>query len=132
MQRSLFPKDLPTSKSTRLAIILGGVCGASGVALMALSAHADTTGLMRTAAEMLLFHAPAFLGLAALAQIKRIALLPIALVLLALGLALFCGDLLVRVQFEQRLFPMAAPSGGVLMILGWVAVALSALRIRSR
>jgi uncharacterized membrane protein YgdD (TMEM256/DUF423 family) len=42
---------------------------------------------------------------------------------LALGVALFCGDLTARAYFETGLFPMAAPSGGVLMMAGWLGVA---------
>jgi uncharacterized membrane protein YgdD (TMEM256/DUF423 family) len=49
-----------------------------------------------------------------------------ALVLL-LGLALFAGDLVTRDFTDDRLFAMAAPVGGGLMIIGWLGIALSAL-----
>jgi uncharacterized membrane protein YgdD (TMEM256/DUF423 family) len=49
---------------------------------------------------------------------------------LVLGLLLFCGDLLMRHYAGERLFAMAAPAGGTLMILGWLAVALHAVFAR--
>ncbi|MBE0692150.1 MAG: DUF423 domain-containing protein, partial [Aquamicrobium sp.] len=39
----------------------------------------------------------------------------------------FAGDLVLRDVAGQRLFPMAAPTGGTLTIAGWLAVAVSAL-----
>lgn len=132
MQRSLSAHRAGKTASLRVALVLGGLSGAAGVMLMALSAHADTTGLLKTAAEMLLFHAPVFLVLGALSQIRKILLHPAAMALLALGLFLFAGDLASRAFLDQRLFPMAAPSGGVLLILGWATIALGALRIGAR
>ncbi|NBN62463.1 DUF423 domain-containing protein [Pannonibacter tanglangensis] len=121
-----------TSPLFRAGLALGGLAGALGVALSALAAHLDGTGLLSTAAEMLLFHAPAFLALAALAQVRRVPLLPLTLGLLALGLLLFAGDLVSRAFRDARLFPMAAPTGGMLLIVGWASAALSTLVVRPR
>ncbi|WP_417668773.1 DUF423 domain-containing protein [Roseibium sp.] len=120
------------SRLLRPALVTGGISGALGVALMAVSAHVDTTGYVRQAAEMFLFHAPALLVIGVLAQARRIPLIAAALVLLIAGLALFCGDLLSRAFFDQRLFPMSAPTGGLMLILGWCTLALSAVRVQSR
>ena len=125
------PPD-PTAPLLRTCLVLGGVTGAAGVMLLATAAHIDPAGLLRTAAEMLLFHAPVFLALGAIAQIRRSVFLPVALLLLFFGLALFCGDLLSRSFADRRLFPMSAPTGGMLIIVGWAAIALMALRIRAR
>ena len=46
---------------------------------------------------------------------------------LFIGVALFAGDMLSRAMLDDRLFTYAAPMGGVLMIVGWLAVALSGL-----
>jgi uncharacterized membrane protein YgdD (TMEM256/DUF423 family) len=40
---------------------------------------------------------------------------------------LFAGDLVTRDFTDDRLFAMAAPAGGGLMILGWLGIAVSAL-----
>lgn len=116
----------------RLALVLGGMAGCLGVVLAAIAAHTDTTGLLRTASEMLLFHAPALLALGAMAQFRQVPLLPVAAALLSAGLALFCGDLVSRALQDARLFPMAAPTGGSLLIGGWAVVILSAAIVRPK
>ena len=46
--------------------------------------------------------------------------------LLLIGVALFSGDLALRAYAGHRLFPMAAPTGGMVMIAGWALLALAA------
>jgi uncharacterized membrane protein YgdD (TMEM256/DUF423 family) len=69
-------------------------------------------------------HAPAFLALSLLGGNKLRSAGSWALLL---GLVIFAADLLMRSFAGMRLFPMAAPSGGVLMIGGWLLIAASAL-----
>ena len=102
----------------RPAFLIGGLCGAGGVALSAYAAHAGGEHI-GTAAQMMLFHAPAFL---ALGLFPAGWLRGLAIALLAAGLMLFAGDLLARAFTGTRLFPMAAPTGGLMMIGGWQAV----------
>jgi uncharacterized membrane protein YgdD (TMEM256/DUF423 family) len=108
---------------SRLLVLAGGLVGAAGVALSAAAAHRGGA-FTGTAANFLLMHAPVFLaiGLAGGNRCLRIA----SLVLLA-GLLLFAGDLLARDFLGSRLFPMSAPIGGTLLIVGWLAIAVSAL-----
>lgn len=87
---------------------------------------------MQTAAHMLLFHAPILLGMGLLAQIRRMPVLPIALCLMAAGVLLFSGDLIARALTGSKLFAMAAPTGGMLTIAGWIALSASAVRVRPR
>ena len=109
----------------RIAIIASGICGAAGVALSAIAAHRDSTGQSATAAQMLLFHAPALLAFATLAPDR---LRPWAFLLLVSGVSLFATDLSVRGLLGwDRLFAMAAPAGGMMMIAGWLLLAISAL-----
>ena len=114
--------------SARILTVAGGLAGAAGVALSAAAAHAGG-GNTGTAASFLLMHAAAFLavGLARSSLPMRVA----ALVMLV-GLALFAGDLLMRDFAGTRLFPMAAPTGGTLMILGWIALAITGAFARAR
>jgi uncharacterized membrane protein YgdD (TMEM256/DUF423 family) len=76
----------------------------------------------------LLFHASAVMaacaGIAA-GLISRPAGIAAAIVLLV-GVALFSGDLALRAFAGQKLFPMAAPTGGIVMIGGWALLAVSA------
>lgn len=102
--------------ANRIFGIAAAISGASGVALSAAAAHLGG-GNIGTAATFLLFHAPAFL-FASGVKIGRIA--QAGAFLLLAGVALFSGDLLMRHFLEMRLFPMAAPAGGLGMIGGWV------------
>ena len=107
----------------RLLILAAGLCGAAGVALSAAAAHGGGANTA-TAATFLVVHAPVLLvvGMAVFNNITRWA----AAVLLV-GVALFAGDLVSRDFADDRLFAMAAPIGGGLMILGWLGIAASAL-----
>ncbi|MBR0708094.1 DUF423 domain-containing protein [Bradyrhizobium liaoningense] len=113
----------------RLLIGLAGLMGAAGVALAAASAHGADAGRLASASAMLLFHATAIL--AAMGLLTRgllhggIGL--VATVGFVIGAALFAGDLTLRQYAGQSLFPMAAPTGGTVMIASWLAVTLAAV-----
>jgi len=115
------------------AAALAGLSGAAGVGLAAVGAHvaanASSGPLLTTAANFLLIHAVATLALAglALAAPRRGGWFLYGAALFLLGGFLFCGDLSVRALTDQRLFPMAAPIGGSLLILGWIATAIAAV-----
>jgi len=115
-----------------LPIVLAGAMGAGGVILAAVSAHLPQGAGLESAAYMLLFHAAAILGVAAILR-QGLLWRPLAGLALAawiLGGALFSGDLTLRALAGHRLFPMAAPSGGTLLIAGWVLVGIAAIAAR--
>jgi len=111
----------------RPLVFAAGIVGAAGVALSAAEAHSGGA-FTGTAATMLLVHAPALL---AIGLAGRSPLLRLAGLALVVGLVLFCGDLLARDFLGHRLFPFAAPTGGMLLILAWLAAGCSSL-LRSR
>ncbi len=103
--------------------------GAGGIALAAAAAHMAPGAGLDSAAYMLLFHAVAVLGGAALMQ-QSVLWRPLALFVLAawvLGAALFSGDIAMRAFAGHRLFAMAAPSGGIILIVAWLALAAAAI-----
>lgn len=110
-----------------LALALGAfasLLGAFGVALAAASAHTGGNELARTAALFLIMHAAALLGVSAGARAAGPArALSLVGFVLGLGVSLFSADLAARAFLGDRLFPFAAPIGGSLMILGWLALA---------
>jgi uncharacterized membrane protein YgdD (TMEM256/DUF423 family) len=121
------------SLTTRVLIVLASLSGLLGVGLSAAAAHV-TGGNLTTAAQFLLFHAPALLALVALITVGAISpiLGQIAGYVLVLGLVLFCGDLSRRAFSGVALFPRAAPAGGIVLMLGWLLVGVSALlRVRA-
>jgi uncharacterized membrane protein YgdD (TMEM256/DUF423 family) len=108
----------------RILVFAAGLCGAAGVVLSAAASHRGGA-FIGTAASFLLMHAPVFLAVG-LFDANRI--LRTASYILLVGLVLFSGDLLARDFVGSRLFPFAAPVGGTLLIAGWLAIVLSALR----
>ena len=113
----------------RLLIVLAGLSGLAGVAVSAAAAHSAGAQNLETAGRFLLIHAAALIGLAALAGAGLVhpTTARAAGWALLLGVALFAGDLTVRVWRGAALFPMAAPSGGILLMVGWALVALAAV-----
>jgi uncharacterized membrane protein YgdD (TMEM256/DUF423 family) len=119
---------------TSTLIVLACLMGACGVALAAAAAHGAPGAGLDSAAYLLLFHALAVLGAAGLtgqAMLWR----PLALAAMAgfvLGGGLFAGDVSMRAFAGHRLFPMAAPTGGTLLILSWLVLAAAAIVITAR
>jgi uncharacterized membrane protein YgdD (TMEM256/DUF423 family) len=116
------------SRLSRILIILAAIMGADGVMLAAASAHQPDAGRLAAASSMLLFHATAIL--AAVALIERGAIdLRIGITAgfgFVVAAALFAGDLSLRQFAGHGLFPMAAPTGGTLLILSWLMLAVAA------
>jgi uncharacterized membrane protein YgdD (TMEM256/DUF423 family) len=110
-------------------IALAGLMGAAGVALLAASAHAAPGATLDSAGQVLLFHAAAVLaliGLAGQGWFSARAITTYAAAGLVIGALLFSGDIAARAFIGHRLFPMAAPTGGVVMIVSWLAVSVAA------
>lgn len=114
--------------AVNIVLIVAGLMGAGGIALAAAGAHAAPGAGLDSAAYMLLFHAAAVMAAAALAQ-QGLLWRPLAMAALVawiVGAVLFSGDLTLRAFAGHRLFVMAAPSGGVILIAGWLLVAAAA------
>ncbi|MBB5049183.1 uncharacterized membrane protein YgdD (TMEM256/DUF423 family) [Rhodopseudomonas rhenobacensis] len=118
----------------RILIALAGVMGGCGVALAAMAAHLPDAARLGSASTMLLFHALAAIAAVLLAERGLIRALPglLAAVGFVIGALLFASDLTLRQFAGTGLFPMAAPSGGNLMILSWLVLAGAALWPRRR
>lgn len=118
-----------------LAIVaLSGISGGIGVAMSGIAAHGSAGPLLEAGAKLLLLHAVAAVAIAALAAaLPRSGgmFLGSAALLLGGGLV-FCADMAARGFLGSRLFPMAAPLGGTLLILGWAWLAIAALVAAAR
>jgi uncharacterized membrane protein YgdD (TMEM256/DUF423 family) len=112
----------------RILVILAAVMGADGVILAAASAHQPDAMRLASASSMLLFHALAVLAAVALAERGLIHLrIGVAAAFgFVVAAVLFAGDLTLRQYAGHSLFPMAAPTGGTLLIVSWVVLAVSA------
>lgn len=118
-----------TSRLFRILIVLAALMGACGVMLAAGAAHLPDATRLATASSMLLFHASAVLG--SIALVGRGLIHPKIGLSAATGFVvasvLFAGDLTLRQYVNHPLFPMAAPTGGTLLILSWLGVAIAAM-----
>jgi uncharacterized membrane protein YgdD (TMEM256/DUF423 family) len=122
------------SRLPRILVVLAAIMGADGVILAAASAHLPDASRLASASSMLLFHATAILGAVALAEraIVDIRIGIAAACGFVIAASLFAGDLTLRQYAGHSLFPMAAPTGGTLLIASWLALAVAAAWPRRR
>ncbi len=118
-------------------VLVAGLMGAAGLAMLAAAAHIGGGDLARTGGTILLVHATAVLATAAPAWGARTGSrgMLAAATLLALGSALFGTDLAFAAFLDARPIPLAAPLGGIGMIGGWLlfaAIAAAQLVRRNR
>jgi uncharacterized membrane protein YgdD (TMEM256/DUF423 family) len=116
------------NRLARVLIVLAAVMGADGVILAAASAHQTDASRLGAASSMLLFHACAVLATVALAERALIhaRIGAVAAIGFVIAAALFAGDLTLRQYAGHGLFPMAAPTGGTLLITSWLLLAIAA------
>jgi uncharacterized membrane protein YgdD (TMEM256/DUF423 family) len=116
------------NRLARVLIVLAGIMGADGVILAAASAHQTDASRLGAASSMLLFHACAVLATVALAERALIhaRIGAVAAIGFVIAAALFAGDLTLRRYAGHGLFPMAAPTGGTLLITSWLLLAIAA------
>lgn len=110
-------------------LALAGLMGAAGVMLTAAGAHGKPGAGLDAAGYLLLIHALAIIGAAALLR-EPFLWRPLALAAswgFFLGASLFAADVSARAYLGGRLFPFAAPAGGMLLIASWLVLAVSAL-----
>lgn len=110
-----------------ILIAVTGLMGAAGVILLAAGAHAAPGAGLDGAGQMLLFHAAAVLALAA-ALHQGLVFRPLAIAVaigLIAGATLFSGDIAMRAFAGHRLFPLAAPTGGFILIASWLALGVA-------
>jgi uncharacterized membrane protein YgdD (TMEM256/DUF423 family) len=121
----------------RMWVAAGGVAGCTAVAMAAAAAHAlshrlEPRGLeaVRSAVQMQGWHAIALVlvgiwlsrlsgGAALLANLAGAAF--------ALGVVLFCGSIYAGELAGIRIGP-TAPAGGILLMIGWLLLAASAVK----
>jgi uncharacterized membrane protein YgdD (TMEM256/DUF423 family) len=116
------------TRQFRILAILAAIMGADGVVLAAASAHLPDAPHLASASSMLLFHGLAVLAVVALAErgILRFGIGMSAAWGFVVAAGLFAGNLTLQQFAGHKLFPMAAPTGGTLLILSWLAVAVAA------
>ena len=118
----------------QVTLLIAALLGAAGVALAAASAHAPNGQAAQSAAYLLIMHATAAVAVTAAAfQFDNRKLFRIATALMLLGATLFAADIALRTfGIAARLFPNAAPLGGLTMIAGWITAAVAAIMTKPK
>jgi uncharacterized membrane protein YgdD (TMEM256/DUF423 family) len=114
---------------SQVLLILAGLIGAAGIALTAAGAHGKPGAGLDSAGYLLLIHAVAVLAGIALLR-GGFFYRPLGALSLwgfVAGAALFAADVAARAYAGGKLFPFAAPAGGMILIASWLIVALAAL-----
>lgn len=113
-----------THLAQRSSLLFGSLFGGLGVMLAAAATHTADTHLLSNASAMALAHAPVLIAIS-LGWERLCTALPASLAM-TIGILLFVGDLLARHFGGTALFPMAAPAGGIAMMVSWIILAASA------
>ena len=112
-------------ETTRIWLLLAGINGLMAVAAGAFGAHGaadpQVKEWLRTGAQYQLVHAVAALACFGL---MRMAIVPAGIAgwLFGLGGLVFGGSLYLMALTGMRVLGAVTPIGGVLLILGWIAV----------
>jgi uncharacterized membrane protein YgdD (TMEM256/DUF423 family) len=120
----------------KTSIVAGAVLGGLAVVLGAFGAHGLEDYLLEheqaanyeTAVRYQMYHALALVLVGILAERSRTTTLRLAGWCFVAGVVLFCGALYGIALLRISKLGMVAPVGGALLIAGWAALALSALR----
>ena len=117
--------------ATRAVGFAAALLSLSAVILAAMGSHLidmkGLQGIWNTASIIHLFNAAALMGLAALLELRPSVFLYRAAWLVILGTCVFCGSIYLHVIYG-RAMPGVTPSGGLLMMAGWLLAALGFVR----
>jgi uncharacterized membrane protein YgdD (TMEM256/DUF423 family) len=119
------------SSAARGLALAAALLALSAVILAAMGSHLfemnGLQGIWQTASNLHLFNAAGLMGLAALLARHDSAPLKWGGWLVVLGTVVFCGSIYLHV-ITGRTVPAVTPSGGLLMMAGWLLAAFAFLR----
>ncbi len=119
----------------RLWMIIAGISGLTAVAAGAFAAHgleerlveAGLLSSFETGATYHLIHSLALIAVGWMAS-RGAPMANLAGICFVLGIVLFSGSLYLLLFNSSFVVVMATPAGGFLLMIGWILVALGALR----
>lgn len=113
----------------QILLSLASLMGAAGVILAAAGAHSKSGTGLDSAGYLLLIHAVAVIAVL-FAVRTGLVLRPLGTAAIwgfALGACLFAADVAARAYLGHRLFPFAAPTGGIVLIIGWLLISVASI-----
>lgn len=118
-------------------LVTGALFGLAGVAAGALGAHGlktrlDPTALewWRTAAQYAQIHAVVLVAIGLATPERRSAVLRVAALAFAVGIAIFSGTLVAMALGGPRTLGAVTPLGGLGLLAGWAALAVHGVSAR--
>ena len=124
-------RDRRIAAIAALLLALGTVLGALGAHALETRLAPDRLEIYETAVRYHFFHALGLLAIGLTGNAGGIGATRAAVVLLLVGIALFCGSLYLLAFGAPRMLGMVAPFGGASLIVGWVLFAIGIWRART-
>lgn len=121
-----------------LILLIASVLGLTGVGLGAFAAHglrseltASALAVFQTGVQYQLLHALVLVAIGLAATSQRNAWLSAAASFIVLGVVLFSGSLYLLVLTPLKL-GLVTPLGGLLLMLGWLCLGVSSVRLMGK
>jgi len=119
----------------RMIMLAGGLAGLSGVILAAAGSHiipgldnAESFRSWQSANGMHLLHSVLLIALASAYRQSGTRMLLLTSVVITAGIIIFCGSIYLSLLASMAGATRVAPLGGSLLILGWLLIAVHALK----
>jgi len=140
----LFINNQNKNDMTKRFLVTIGIMGAISVLMGAVGAHIlednisdKYLNMFNTANEFLMYHALALIGLTAMNRNVSRSYLNTIYYLFVIGIILFSGTLYITSLTELTGFSLGlsgtlTPIGGILLIIGWIAVIISGLTYKHK
>lgn len=110
-----------------LPYFFAGVWGFAGCIMMAMGSHPPAAGTLVIGGQFLVFHALATMAVATQVRFGGI-YKRAAIALLLVGSGLFAAEIAIHAAMPGLIIPLMAPLGGLMAILGWLCIAIGAIR----
>lgn len=120
-----------TTNESIMPYFFAGMMGFAGVIMLAMGSHPPQTGTLATGGQFLLFHAPIVIVVASQTRFAGVYKRAAQALLLA-GPVLFAAEVAFHTASQSTALTVLAPIGGGMTILGWLCVAIGAIRTQKR
>ena len=116
-----------------MLVIMAALSGALAILMGALTSHHEhiksTPGLVSIASDYHFYHSICllFLGLCLEVGVLHKRILQISGICFVFGILFFCGSIYLRALTEIKVFSYVMPSGGILLLLGWLTLGMGCL-----
>ena len=119
--------DTGAQQESVLPYFFAGIWGFAGCIMMAVGSHPPAAGTLVIGGQFLVFHALATMAVSTQARFGGI-YKRAAIALLLVGSSLFAAAIAIHAAMPGIVIPLMTPLGGGMAILGWLCIAIGAIR----